>query len=92
MLEKAVSNVGGAGAMASTGIGLGMGIGMAPVVGQVVSGAAVAAEHCFRCNREIPNHARSCPYCGTPKQRKCPICSKDVVNDIAFCPYCGTKL
>lgn len=92
VLEKAASNEGGAGTLASAGIGLGIGIGMAPIMGQVAQQTLILPTTCYNCKREIPKDAMFCPYCGTQKRRTCSNCSKEVGNDIVFCPYCGTKL
>ena len=92
VLEKAASNEGGTGTLASAGIGLGMGIGMAPIMGQVAQQTSITPSTCYNCKREIPKDAMFCPYCGTPKRRTCPNCSREAGNNITFCPYCGTKL
>ena len=56
--------------------------------------------NCKKCNRDIPDDARLCPYCGTPvviqdrnfSKMKCKKCKKLVPDNINLCPYCGTPI
>jgi RNA polymerase subunit RPABC4/transcription elongation factor Spt4 len=51
---------------------------------------------CQECNREIPDDAFLCPYCGTriiePETRQCQHCNRDIPADATLCPYCGKKI
>jgi len=51
---------------------------------------------CPECNREIPDDAFLCPYCGTrikePETQQCLHCNRDIPADAALCPYCGKKV
>ena len=92
ILDKAASNEGGAGVLASAGVGLGFGMGMAPIMGQVMQQTTTPSSVCSNCQRPIANDVMFCPYCGTPKNKRCPNCNREVAGDVLFCPYCGTKL
>lgn len=92
VMEKAASNEGGAGALASAGVGLGMGIGIAPLVGNMLQQSPPLVElKCKSCNKNIPQDAKFCPYCGASTQSYCSNCGKELPKDVAFCPFCGTK-
>lgn len=51
---------------------------------------------CPNCNREIPDEAKSCLYCGSKLAEnstiECPICHHQIPADSKFCPDCGNKL
>lgn len=49
---------------------------------------------CSTCNREIPDHAKFCSYCGAKTERKlfCPSCGTGNPPQAAFCIQCGTGL
>lgn len=51
---------------------------------------------CQECNREIPDDALLCPYCGAkikePETQQCQHCNRDIPADATLCPYCGKKV
>ena len=49
---------------------------------------------CPECNREIPDVAKFCSYCGCTiqTQRNCPACGEPYKAGAVFCAQCGMRL
>lgn len=47
---------------------------------------------CIRCQREIDENSRFCPFCGSSQAPTCPQCGSQVAINQAFCSQCGAKL
>ena len=49
--------------------------------------------YCKKCNTEIANNMKFCPYCGTSTQetdiRKCEVCGYSWLTGEDLCPNCG---
>ena len=50
--------------------------------------------NCPACQREIPDDAAFCGYCGGAVQteRSCPGCGRSNPSDMSFCSGCGASL
>jgi len=48
----------------------------------------------YKCQRELRDDFKICPYCGTPVSKIiiCPCCGEELPADARFCPKDGTKL
>jgi len=58
--------------------------------------SGVTAEKCPECGQAMPEDAKFCPGCGTPRAivvpALCPSCGEELAPDMKFCPKCGEKV
>lgn len=47
---------------------------------------------CRKCKADLPEHAESCPACGTRAAASCPQCGAQIPEEGKFCPACGFSL
>lgn len=45
--------------------------------------------HCYKCNKDVPDASKHCPYCGKPLEVRCLKCNKMTPNGTGFCSHCG---
>ena len=46
---------------------------------------------CVSCNKKLPSHALSCPFCGTRQQEPCGNCGEETPIGGPYCIHCGTE-
>lgn len=63
-----------------------------------VNNCSVENAVCGSCNKEVPNDAKICPYCGVEfeivnnnKDSICGNCDRKIPSDARICPYCGVE-
>lgn len=103
VLEGAAKNA-GAGGLAGVGVGLGVGAGVGREIGKMAgemtaqtptqAPTASAGCTCSQCGEAIPDGAKFCMNCGTPRPtaKFCPQCGAKANSGAKFCMECGTKL
>jgi membrane protease subunit (stomatin/prohibitin family) len=103
VLEEAAKNDSGSN-FVNMGVGLGVGTGLGQEIGKMASSissqpsaptpAAKPGAVCANCGEAIPDGAKFCMNCGTPRPvaRFCPQCGAKAGEGAKFCMECGTKL
>ena len=102
LLDKAVSNEGGAAGIMNAGMGLGLGFNLGGTIGGAMGNAAENVVNtdiqspslkkkikCAKCGAEIPEGAKFCLNCGEKVEEE-----RDVSNDetMVKCPKCGAAV
>lgn len=47
---------------------------------------------CHQCGKVMHEEFKVCPFCGTPRQLKCPVCQGAIESTYNVCPHCGHRL